>query len=182
MKKRSNSINKRGYLFLLDSIIALGVLIIGGFLVYASYAKVPSKEEPKLLSETTMNFFANTKISDTNNAYAGFNGQLWRQGNITNDDNTLLQQIGEFYAKNQLDTAEKFIANITENTIPVQYLFEFRMNNQLLYPRNSSQEHLNSKQSSSVLIPSRKLVSGYLNQETGDLYGPYAAEVLVWQK
>ena len=182
MKKRPDKMNKRGYFFLLDSIIALGVLIIGGFLVFASYTKAPSKEEPKFLSETTMDFFADTKISDINNAYAGFNGQLWQQGDITNDDNTLLQQIGEFYAKNQLGTAEKFIGNLTENIIPVQYLFEFRMNNQLLYPINPSQDHLNSKQSTAILIPSRKIVHGYLNQETGDLFGPYAAEVLVWQK
>ena len=174
--------NKKSYFFLIDSMIALGVLIIGGFLVFAAYTKIPSKEEPKLLSETTMGFFASTRISDTNNAYSGLNGQLWQQGIITNDDNTLLQQIGEFYANNQLVTAEKFIGNLTENIIPTQYLFEFRMNNQLLYHRNPSQAHLNSKQSTAILIPSRKMVHGYSNQETGDLFGPFAAEVLVWQK
>lgn len=179
MKKR---LGKNAYFFLIDSILALGILVIGGFIVYSSYTKIPAKEDSSFLSETAMGFFTGTKIKNLNSPYAGLNGQLWQQGIITNEDNTLLQQIGVFYAKNDIVTAEKFISNITENTIPKQYLFEFRIDDQLLYPRNPSQNHLNSKASTQVLIPSRKLVHGFLNEETGELFGPYSAEVLVWKK
>ena len=180
MKKRC-ALNRKGYFFLIDSIFALGVLVIGAFLIFSSYAKTPPKEDATTLAESTMDFFSNTKINEVNNAYAGVGGVLWQQGIITNEENTLLQQLGEFYAKNNLGTAEKFIANITENSIPPQYLFEFRMDNTLLYPQAPSQSHLRSKDATKVLIPSKKVAYGFLSQETGDLFGPYESEVLVWQ-
>src|SRR3989338_6601187 len=134
MKKRLIE-GRRGYFFLIDSILALGVLVIGGFLVFSSYTQTPTKEDATVLAESLMDFFSNTKIKEVNNAYAGLGGELWQQGTITNEENTLLQQLGVFYAKNDLGTAEKFIANVTKNSIPQQYLFEFRIDNMLLYPQ-----------------------------------------------
>src|SRR3989344_2866463 len=49
--------------------------------------------------------FSVTKIKDLDNNYAGIGGQLWKNGTITDSENTLLQQVGEFYASSQLDTA-----------------------------------------------------------------------------
>jgi hypothetical protein len=99
---------------------------------------------------------------------------------ITNAENTLLQQIAEFYADDNLDIAEKFIVNLTVNSFPQQYIFEFRLNKELIYPKDPTEEHLDSKSSTRILIPSKKIVYG-INQETGDMFGPYNAEVLVWQ-
>jgi len=180
MKKRSVS-GRKGYFFLIDSILALGVLVVGGFLIFSSYAQAPPKEDATILAESLVDFFSNTKVKDANNPYAGIGGELWKQGMITNGENTLLQQLGEFYAKNDLATAEKFISNLTKNSIPQQYLFEFRMNDTLIYPKFPSQDHTNSKNAALVLIPSKKLVYGFLDEETGDLFGPYKAEALVWR-
>lgn len=180
MKKRCK-LNKQGYFFIIDSILALAVLVIGGFLIFSSYVKVPVKEDATALAESMMDFFSNTKIKDLNNAYAGLGGELWKQGKITNAENTLLQQLGEFYAKNDLVTAESFIREITQNSIPPEYLFEFRINNGVLYPRSPSPGYSQSKAATNVLIPSKKIVYGALNRETGDLFGPYGAEVMVWQ-
>lgn len=178
MKKR---LNKKAYFFLIDSILALGVLAVGAFLIFTSYLSVPSKEEPEILSDNVMDFFANNKIKDINNPYAGLGGTLWQQGKITNAENTLLQQVAEFYANNDLSIAEQFIAELTQNNLPPQYLFEFWIDDTLLYPQNPSQQHLDSKSATEVLIPSKKIAYGILNQETGDLFGPYDTEVLVWQ-
>ena len=174
-------LKRRGYFFLIDSILALSVLVIGGFLVFSSYTKAPTKEDATVLAESLMDFFSNTKIKDVNNAYAGVGGELWQQGIISNKENTLLQQTAEFYAKHSQDTAEKFILNLTVNSVPPQYLFEFSIDDALLYPKIPSTAHLQSKNSTMLLIPSKKIVHGFLNQETGDLFGPYEAEILVWQ-
>jgi hypothetical protein len=179
MKKRC--IARKGYFFLIDSVLALGILVIGGFLVFSLFIKTPQKEEPIVLSEDTMDFFAITKIKDVSNDYVRLDGELWKQGLIINAENTLLQQVGVFYANNNFGVAEKFIANLTEEIVPKQYFFEFRMNGELLFPRNPSQRHSASKDITSILIPSRKIVFGFLDDETAELYGPYSAEVLVWQ-
>ncbi len=179
MKKRCMA--KKGYFFLIDSMLALGILVIGSFLVFSAYTKVPSKQESTILSKDVMDFFTSNKLKDINNEYGGVGGELWEAGNITNAENTLLQQVGEFYTGNNLGIAEKFIVNLTENIVPQQYLFEFWMDDVLLHPQNPSQSHIYSKGNTSVLIPSKKIVYGFLDEETGDLFGPYTAEVLVWQ-
>ncbi len=188
MKKRC--LGRKGYFFLIDSIIALGVLAVGVFLVFALYVNVPPIEQPAILSDDIMDFFANNKIKDVDNAYAGLGGTLWKEGKITNGENTLLQQIGEFYEKSKddaayLDITEQFIAELIQNVFPKEYSFEFWIHDlgvdTLIYPKNPSPEHLNSKEATEVIIPSKKIVYGILNKETGDMFGPYNAEVLVWQ-
>lgn len=196
MKKRC-LIDRRGYFFLIDSIIALGVLAVGTFLIFALYTNVPSKVEVAILSDDVMDFFANNKIRDVDNEYAGLGGTLWsEEGRDTglcpgeeltaNLENTLLQQAAEFYEKSAgnscyLDLAQKFIDELTKNMLPQQYTLEFWMDDNLLYPKDPSQEHLDSKSSTEVLIPSKKIVYGILNKETGDMFGPYNTEVLVWR-
>ena len=202
MKKRY--LKKKGYFFVIDAILALGVLAVGAFLVFTFYVTVPSKEEPAVLSEDIMDFFANNKIKDVDNPYVGLGGTLWQtEGQpggicngeelIANGENTLLQQIGEFYEKSQgpsgntcyfdpnpnaEDLIERFIEALIANSLPSQYDFEFKMNGEVLYPGT---EQVGSKNAADVLIPSKKIVHGILNQETGDLFGPYSTEVLVWQ-
>jgi len=178
MKKRCN---RKGYFFLIDSILALGVLVIGVFLVFSTYTKVSEKEGAALLSEDVMDFFASNKIKDINNEFGGLGGKLLSNGTITNVENTLLQQIGLFFANNDLGTAEDFIINLTENVIPPQFLFEVRIQDTLIFPSNPSEAHKQSKNDTAVLIPSQKIVYGISNKETGDMFGPFKAEVLVFQ-
>jgi|ETNmetMinimDraft_11_1059920.scaffolds.fasta_scaffold29357_2 hypothetical protein len=211
MKKR---LDKRGYFFLIDSILALGVLAVGAFLIFTFYVSVPSKEEPSILSDDLMDFFANNKIKDVNNEYVSLGGTLWetegQPGGIcngeeltVNGETTLLQQVAIFYEKSQGDTGnscyfdpdnedliERFIGSLVTNTLPLQYKFEFvlkdqLLGDQLLYPiyatPQEQKDHLDSKNAANVLIPSKKIVYGILDEQTGDMFGPYTAEVLVWQ-
>ena len=201
MKKRF-FLNKKAYFFLIDALLALGVITVGIVMVFTLYANVPSKEQPTILSDDLMDFFANNKIKDVNNEYVGLGGTLWEtEGQlggicngeelIVNGENTLLQQIAIFYEKSQGDAGndcyfnpdsedliERFIGNLVENILPPQYKFEFWMDDQLLYPET---EQTVSKSKTKVLIPSKKIAYGIMNQETGDMFGPYNAEVLVWQ-
>jgi len=194
MKKRCTLKNK-GYFFLIDSLIALGILTIGIFLIFTMYLRTPSKEEAEIVSEDVMDFFANNKIKDVNNPYAGVNGELWNQGLITNAENTLLQQVAEFYknytlnvgvdqtlAEQYLDTSKTFVEEFTQNAISSQYELEFWIQDTLLYPREASEAHNRSKSSTSVLIPSKKIVYGISNKENGEMFGPYSVRVLAWQQ
>ena len=213
MKKRF-FLNKKAYFFLIDALLALGVITVGIVMVFTLYINVPSKEQPTILSDDLMDFFANNKIKDVNNEYVGLGGTLWEtEGQlggicngeelIVNGENTLLQQIAIFYEKSQGDAGndcyfnpdsedliERFIGNLVENILPPQYKFEFWLYDsqdldepdddlkQLLYP---AAEQTDSKNAAEVLIPSKKIAYGIMNQETGDMFGPYNAEVLVWR-
>ena len=175
-------IKKRGYFFLLDAMMGLSVIAIGVFLVLSLYINAPAQAQVSFLSDDLLNFLSNTKIKDLNNNYAGIGGELWKQGVITDPDNSLLQQVGEFYASNNPDTAEKFIHNVSSDAVPSQFVYEVWIDNKIIYPKTPSVAHLKSKNNTALLLTSKKLTFGVMNKTTSNLWGPYKAEVFVWQK
>ena len=100
-----------------------------------------------------MDFFANSELKNIDNSYAGLRGTLWGTEGlpegicpgeelIANGENTLLQQVAEFYDKSQEpggnpcyfnldddipdnpeDLVGKFVEELTRNALPNQYLF-----------------------------------------------------------
>jgi hypothetical protein len=173
---------KRGYFFVLDAVLGLFVLIIGVFIVTSSYVSVPPPTQVRLLSDDLLNFLSQTKIKNMNDPYAGIGGQLWNQGEITDGDNTLLQQIGEFYYLNKLDTAEQFIQSVSEDVMPAQFRYEAWVDSTLIYPKTPTPEHIASKSSTELLLTSKTITFGIVNKTSDNLWGPYKAEVFVWER
>ena len=175
-------LKKRGYFFVLDAVLALFILVVGVFLVTSSYVDVPQPTQVELLSEDLLNFLSNTKIKDLNNPYAGIGGELWVNGSIKDADNSLLQQISEFYVANNLNTAEKFIQNVSKDVVPSQFRYEVWINGAVLYPKNPTNEHIKSRNSTEILLTSKKITFGIINKTTSNLWGPYKAEVFLWER
>ncbi|MBI2542520.1 hypothetical protein HYV80_07490 [Candidatus Woesearchaeota archaeon] len=175
-------LKKRGFFFMLDALLALMVIVIGIFLITSSYINVPQPAQVSLLSDDLLNFLSKTKIKSINNPYAGIGGYLWSQGEITDGDNSLLQQIGEFYAEEKLDTAEKFVQNVSAGAIPPQFRYELWIDGNLIYPKTPSAEHTGSKKNTKLLLTSKKATFGILNKSTSSIWGPYKSEVFVWEK
>jgi len=178
-------LNKKSYFFTLDAMLSFGILILGSFLIFTSYITVPSRTQTAGLAEDVLDFFTTTKIEELNDPYAGIGGTLWQQGLITNEDNTLLQQLGEFYYQYELNSdesfkivAEQFTISITDNLIPPQFKFEFWIESLLIHPSSPSQLHIDSKDKTKILIPSKEIIFGIFEN---DLFGPYETEVLIWQ-
>jgi len=174
--------NKKGYFFTLDAVLGLLVLVIGVVLIASSYVKSPQSAQVEFLSDDLLNFFFNVKVKDLNNPYAGIGGQLWNQGEITDGDNSLLQQIGEFYTLNKLDLAEKFVQNVSFGAVPGQFYYEMWIDGKLIYPRNPTETHIKSKDKTNLLLTSKILTFGIINKTTSNAWGPYKAEVFVWEK
>ncbi len=175
-------VKKRGYFFILDAVLATLVIVIGATIISSSYINVPKPAQVGLLSDGLMNFLSGTKIKDLNSQYAGIGGELWNQGMITDPENTLLQQAGQFYAANNIDAANKFIENVSIGIIPQQFIYEVWIDGVVLYPKTITPGHLSSRNNTDILLTSKKITFGVMNKTTGDLWGPYKAEVFVWQK
>ena len=175
-------IKKRGYFFVLDAVLGLAVLVIGVFLITSSYVNVPPPTQVRILSDDLINFLSSTKIEELNSPYSGVGGELWNQGYITDSSNTLLQQIGYFYHTDNVNIAEKFIQNLSSGVIPSQFRYEVWMDGIVLYPLNPTLEHNQSRNNTDLLLTSKRLTFGILNQTTSDIWGPYIAEVFVWRK
>lgn len=173
---------KRGYFFVLDAILGLFIIVIGVFLITSSYVNVPKQTQVELLSDDLLNFLSETKIKELNNPYAGIGGELWNKGLITEPDNSLLQQIGEFYEKNKLEIADRFIQSVSAGIVPPQFRYEVWIDGVILYPKTQTAEHVKSKSSTKLLLTSKKLTFGIINKATSDMWGPYKAEVFLWEK
>jgi hypothetical protein len=51
-----------------------------------------------------------------------------------------------------------------------------------LYPKIPSSGHSASRNGTGLLLTSKKLTFGILNRTTSDIWGPYRAEVFVWER
>lgn len=165
----------------MDAVLGLMILVMGIFLITSSYVKSPQQAQVGLLADDLINFLSRTKIKDLNNPYAGIGGELWNDGEITDADNSLMQQTGEFYAKGKLDIAEKFVKNVSKDAVPAQFRYEVWIDGIIIYPKNPSAEHLSSKSSTELLLTSKKISFSIINKTTSALAGPYKAEVFVWE-
>ena len=92
---------KRGYFFELDAALALFVLVVGAFYIASYYIREPQVSQVAILSDDMLNYLSDTQIKNLDNTYAGIGGILWKNGTITDGDNSLLQQSGSFYYKNK---------------------------------------------------------------------------------
>ena len=172
---------KRGYFFILDAMLGLFIIIIGVFVISSYYVEVKELTQVSLLADDFLNFLSITKIRDFNNPYTGLGGILWNNKTITNQDNSLLQQIGELYSLNNLNIAEKIIENVSVGIIPPQFRYELLVDEVLIYPLSPAQEHLTSKSNTKLLLTSKMITFGIINKTTSNIWGPYKVEIFLWE-
>jgi len=178
---------RKGYIFSLDAIVAIGVMVVGIVLVLLSLSYKPTESQVVFLSQDMVNALYSTRIYDLNDQDYLYVHYLKQNGTITHMENTILEQIGELYYRNVtfkcqwcLGAARRFTQNLTRYSIPEQYSFEIIVNNLTIYERNGTNPSLSSaKNESRLLMTSRRIFSGFMN--TTAMWGPYTAEVAVWQ-
>jgi len=168
---------KKGIFFTIDSLIAAGIILI--VIIYASSFYV--REQPSF----NLNFFSQDMVStlstlnvvEIDNVY--INKQI--DDNIITDlDNTVLKQIGEFWASGDLERANKTASNVTDLFLPSNIGFGIWIDNESIYNRDVPIEK--------SLVSTKKILSGIekgqTSGETRDLppklLGPAIVEVRVW--
>lgn len=162
---------KRGYFFTLDAFIAIGVIVIGIMLILFSYQYRPYQSQTLVLANNFMDSLANTKISEANYPYIY---ELRTNGTINNHENTILEQIAEFYVRGMSGTAKEMVVNLPVESVPKQYGLSLWINNTLIHNRS-----LEAKETR-FLASSKAMVMGVTNRT--HVWGPLEAEVRVWQR
>jgi hypothetical protein len=147
---------KKGIFFTVDAILAASVLLVLILLVSKYYISEPDKTQASFFSQDLVKVFTNMKVIDLDNDYVK---GLIANGVITKTNNTILEQIGEFWAENELELAENFTRNVTGSLIPDNfgigvYVFEEG-------PSIDAEEiYLRDKEITRNLVSSRKIISG----------------------
>ncbi len=168
-------LNKQGYYYSLDALIAIVIITVGILIVLQSNTHNQPKSNVILYAQDLSNFLSHTKIYDLNDELFLDTIQLWKQdGNITSFDNTILEQAGEFYTYKKMDKLESLLGNLSSNNYATTYNFNIWINGSIVYNHTT----INQSMAKSVIV-NKMIISGVGNKNL--FWGPYIAEVRVWQ-
>ncbi len=162
---------KKAQYLTLDAFIASMIIAVTIVIVLASRSTQPYTAQSELISKGFAESLSQAKLSELNNPYVT---NLTRAGNITNLDNTVLQQAAEFYFTDRKGQSFELIKNVTQGLIQPQYSFKILIDGEMIYNRSLSNENL-----STTLVSSKKIVFGVVNR-TALVYGPVISEIRVW--
>ncbi len=146
--------SKRGVFFTIDAILATGILLLVILLISKSYVSESEKTQTKLMSQDFIMLFTNIKVEELENSYAQ---SLIESGDISNGNNTVLEQIAEFWAEGKTSLAQNFSKNITDMMIPARFGFGIYVDEEEIYARSQSIKD--------SLVSSRKIISGIAKEK-----------------
>lgn len=186
IKKRGKHMKKKGYLFTLDALMAIGIIMVGLVVVNSMGSKTPSTLQIGFYSDDLMSLLANMKIYEVNDPYVD---QLISEGNIQNMDNTLLEQAGEFYYRENngpactgndcITITYNLLESITEGALPPMYYFRIKV----YYGAGEDEfdevyKTAEPNPDSEMITTSRRIVAGLYDDTTLWSYG---TQIEVWQ-
>ncbi len=167
---------KKGVFFTMDSILAGGIIIIVIISASSFYIKEPATFHMEYFSQDLIRTLSALTVEEIDNGYIDS-----LSSSDVDKDNTILEQIADFWAKGQLEYANKTASNVTGLFVPGNMGFGIWINNETIYTRD-----IPAKAS---VVSSKKLISGIEKGKTSGLtrnnpprlLGPVIAEVRVWQ-
>jgi len=172
--------NKRGaYFFVIDAMIASSIIFLSLIIIFTTYSIIPETNPAVRMAEDYTEYLINTRIRpyDIPDTYIH---NLTNDGNITNLDNTFLQQLTEFYflnysgQRNTTGIMASYIAEISKGVIPKQRSFAVYMNNDSLY----AWIDMNQQEDAQLMIIAKKIAFKRINDTY--IFGPVMLEVRIW--
>ncbi|MBU0757651.1 MAG: hypothetical protein KKF44_06280 [Nanoarchaeota archaeon] len=144
---------KRGIFFTIDAMFASIIIVLALVLALTFFVEQEdSSIQMNYHSQDIIDSLANIKISEINDSYVR---SLIEKGNIPNQNNSIIEQIGEFYVLNQSELATNLTLIVTKKLVPEKFGFELLVNDETIL--------INASQSGRQddIISYRRMVSGF---------------------
>ena len=174
----SAKFKRKGYFFIIDSLIAMTILTVGFFILISFFITSPPKNQATTLNYDIMSFLTTTHMKDYTESTASINrSELLLRGSL---DNTISEQILEFWYLEGFNcispnsNATSLVRDVVANVVPVQYDVLIRLGDCNIYERSIASYH-----EADLLIPSKTYIMTIYNNNV--IVGPYLLEVFVWQ-
>lgn len=135
--------------FTIDALIAALIMISGLLLMTSSYVSDQPRTLISHLSHDFMNVLGELQVNELNNSFVD---TLIANGSIKDVNNTILVQLGEFWADDELGLANEFAANVTEGILYPIFGYSIAIDNETVYARPSPVTN--------SLVSSKKIISG----------------------
>ncbi len=171
--------NIRAQIFIFDMILSFVILLLAVALIFNYYMNTEENLDIYNLNMDILNGLTNTKINDLNDQEIRV---LFVQGKIKNIENTVAQQVSEFYFYGNKNLAQNLTKIFSEDyaqnqinlNITIQIEDKSSPEEQLFY---SGKNNINSDDSS-VVASSSRVIFGF---NSTDYYGPYVFRVKIWK-
>ena len=161
---------KNGIFFTIDSLIAAGIVILAILIVPQFYSSSKEKSNADYVSQDLVNVFSTLTVGKIDNKYVH---NLISDGSIVNANNTLFEQLGEFWLENKLDLAKNFTKNITEEIVSGNYGLSVLVDENDIYSRNLPIKN--------ELVASRKILTQISKDSDIFTSTTLIMEIRVWQ-
>jgi len=159
---------KKGFFFTVDSIIGAGIITLGILLLYTFYIVEPSYTSLDYTSHDLINSLSTLKVGEVNNTYID---ELISGGEITNTENTILEQIGEFWAIDKINKAGNLTKEFTDDFVDENLGFGFYIEGEKIYSKDKSHN--------GISITSKKMISGIQRNRTREGFSARAVATKV---
>ncbi|MBI3027540.1 VWA domain-containing protein [Candidatus Woesearchaeota archaeon] len=140
---------KKAVFFTIDSLLASGIVIVSIVLIANLYSVEQRSVNVSYASQDLVRVFSAMTVSESSNDYVQ---SLVQSGDITNTNNTILEQIGNFWAEEKNELARNFTKNLTEDIFPSNYGFSIVVNGEEIHSRNLPVKR--------TLVSSKKIITG----------------------
>ncbi|MFH1331787.1 MAG: hypothetical protein ABIH63_00700 [archaeon] len=156
---------KKGYYFSFDALIAVSLIIAMLIIMPTLYVARPEKEHLNTYSEDIVKIFSTVKVKEIDNDYLT---ELINNGSVRNENATIIELLGEYWAAGNGDVAKLLANNLTYDLIPSTYNVGVAIGGDLLSDLNQSE--------AKNLASYRRMISGIMEGE--DITG-YASRVFL---
>jgi hypothetical protein len=127
---------KKAIFYTMDALLASMLLIGAVLLIYSTYEQNSSGVEQKIfLTQDILTVFSGITLSEINNSFIT---QEFDNGNITNLNNTLLEQIGEYWALNNTVKAQQLFSSVMSEELITGSGLRLSIDNEEIYIKNYS--------------------------------------------
>ena len=172
---------KKGQFFTIDAIIAGGIIFITILITSSVYLNEQPRFQISFVSQDVIRTLSTLTVVEVDNVYIN---ERISSSDIKNTDNTVMEQIVEFWYLDNREFANKTVSNVTTGLIPDNMGFGIWVNDEAIYTRDAP--------IIKSLVSSKKII-GTLNKENPSISGdpsrknlptsagPFIAEVRAWQ-
>ncbi|RJQ16826.1 hypothetical protein C4573_02055 [Candidatus Woesearchaeota archaeon] len=137
---------KKAFIFTLDAFLA-SVLLVGGFFLISNLSVQKSgSENIDFIARDVLQSLSVLRIYEIKDSNAFVQSEIGN-GNITNFNNTIISQIGEYWATYKLDKAKQLADSVLKDVVPDRYGFNLSMGGDTIFykPKTDFKEKINSR-------------------------------------
>jgi len=142
-------VGKKAIFFTIDAILAVSILLGTLMVITTFYINTQPRVNMDYIATDMISVLAELRVGETNNTLIN---QLITNGNITHTENSVLEQIGEFWAEGKTELAHNLTREMTEGIIQQNYGYDLTLGDDIIYERNITKKD--------IISTSNKIISG----------------------